>query len=165
LGYGETEARAREELARELRQQLDTIEAAVTQRAAEQVRLEQLVQDLRGRLAQLDGQTTDQVAQIHTELDRMRGGFVEAGERFRGLHGRLGTLESTFESLHGTVGGLEGTVASVKGTVGSLEKAVEQLTASRPKRLLVWRENVHLWVTLAAVATLTATAGAIWLYA
>ena len=166
IGRGETERRAREALAGELRGRLEALEAELVRKAAEQERLERTVEELRGQLAQLGVQTGDQATQLRTELGRMRGGFVEAGDRFRDLHGRLERLEGALEGLHGTVGGLEGTVGGLDHKVGSLQQTVERLAApqERPRPpLLVWRRSLHFWVALAAV-TLTA-AGALWLYA
>jgi prefoldin subunit 5 len=175
IGRGETERREREMLAGELRERLDAIETALVQKAAEQQRLEQSVQALRSQLAQLDAQATDQVSQLRTDLGRMRGGFVEVSDRFRDVQGRLDRLESAVESVHVTVGGLEGAVESVKSTAGSLDDRVgslggrvESLESAIPPRrrppLLTWRKSLHFWAAVAAV-TLTATAGAVWLYA
>lgn len=173
IGRGEAEKREREALAAELRLRLDALEAALAHKAAEQERLERQVQDLRVQLVQLGGQSTEQVAQLRTELGRMRTGFVEAGDRFRDLKGRLDRLESSVEGMHGTVGDMHGTVAGLQGrvarvedTVGSLGETVGRL-ASPPERqrplLLSWRKSLHFWTAVAAVA-LTATAGALWLY-
>ena len=158
IGRGESEKRERQALAAELRQRLDAVEAALAQRAAEQAQLEQHAQDLRAQLAQLGGQTEGEVDRLRAELGRMRTGFVEAGDRFRDLHDRLDRLEARLGSLHGTIGGLE-------GTVGDLKEAVGRLT-SPPDRplLLVWRKGLHFWAAVAAM-TLTATVGALWLYA
>jgi phage shock protein A len=182
IGRGETERRERERLAGEMRERLDALEAALVLKAAEQQRLEQTVEELRGQLARLDAQTTDQATQLRTDLTRVRGGFMEVGDRFRDVHGRLDRLESAVEGLHATVGGLEGAVESLKSTAGSLGDKMgslddkmgslggrlETLEAVIPPRrrppLLVWRKSLHFWAAAAAVA-LTATAGAVWLYA
>jgi septal ring factor EnvC (AmiA/AmiB activator) len=172
IGHGETEARAREALARELRQRLDAIEAAVSQRASEHERLEQLIHDLRGQVAQLNGQAADQITQLRTEVGRMRSGFAEAGDRFRDLHARLDRLErgvenlgSPVENLQGTIERLQDTVGGLEGKLGGLEQTVERLPPKRPRPLLLaWRKSLHFWATIVAVATL-ATAGALWLNA
>jgi archaellum component FlaC len=174
IGRGETEKRARVALAAELRLRLDALEAALVHKAAEQERLERQVQELRGQLVQLGGQSSDHVTQLRTELGRMRSGLVEAGDRFRDVHGRLDRLEGSVEGMHGTVGDVHGTVAELQnrvarmeGTVGTLGETVGRL-ASPPERqrplLLSWRKGLHFWTMVAAVA-LTATAGALWLYA
>jgi chromosome segregation ATPase len=165
IGRGETERREREALIAELRERLDAVEAALSQKAAEQVLLQQHVEGLRGQLAQLGGRTDEEATQLRSELGRMRSGFAEAGDRFRELHGRLDRLEISFERLNGTVGGLEGAVQSVKGSVGSLEQTVERLVSPPPRQtqpLLAWRKGLHFW---AAVCAVTLTATAVWIYA
>jgi chromosome segregation ATPase len=165
IGRGETERREREALTAELRKRLDALEAALSQKAAEQVLLQQHVEELRGQLAQLGGRTDAEATQFHAELGRMRSGFVEAGDRFRELHGRLDRLEISFERLNGTVGGLEGAVQSVKGSMGSLEQTVAGLTPPAQRQtqpLLAWRKGLHFW---AAVCAVTLAATAVWLYA